>query len=174
MTFDTKPFFRTIITFWILDLLWTFLCIKTDELTMTDRGLVSGCGYLLLFAVSFYVGQKPRPASKLWLLIVGVIIIFLLVSFVLLLVAQNFLADSLIAYSICSSVLSATLLTGLLHVLYGIEFRPLTIVVTSLFALAFYCFKTEGRVQMFNLYQGLVIIPLAAGLSLKRKKKSRH
>jgi hypothetical protein len=182
LTFNNKSFLRTIVLFCFLNLIWTFLCIKTDEFTNIDKGLITGLGFLLLFSISFYFGQPLQNATTLLLLSLSFILTFLIASFIIGAAVQRAI-ESILIYSICNSLFTSVVLTMLLNKFYGIQFKTGTIILTFICALSSYYlmdrfdkklylnYNIHPRMTMFLLFQGLTIIPLTLGLTIKSNRK---
>lgn len=185
LTFNNRLFFKTILLFCSLCVTWTILCIMTNEFTHTDKGLITGLGFLLLFSSSFYFGQPLQGARTLLLLSLSFIVTFLIASFIVS-AAVRMGTDSMLVYSICNSLFTSVVLTLLLNKFYGVQLKMLTVILTFIFALVSYYlmdslnknlylnYNIHPRMTMFILFQGLTIIPLTLGLTIKINREAHE
>ncbi len=177
LMFNWSNFLRTIIIFLVLTIVWTFLCIKYDEFTDIDKGLVSGLGYLILLAVS--IGQNFNHIGKIVFFIFLTIMTFLIGSYVIGPLI-GFTTNSMILYSIINSVFVSVTMAFFLDKLRGIEFKKSTTILTFLFLLLAYFiidqiedflyidYDMHPRLTMFIIFQFALIIPITIGITLKK------
>lgn len=181
LNFELKSFFRTMGIFVVLTCSWTYLSIITKEFTNNDKGLVTGIGFLLLFSFCIYFGQQMKEIKSLFFLIVLSFGTFLISSFVLgSLIGQLF--NSILLYSISNSLFVAVVMTFFLNKLKAIDFFITTVVLVWIFLIVAYYFLNKyeqpfyisydihPRITMFVIFQFALIIPLALGFSIKKKK----
>lgn len=127
MQINFKLLFRTI----ALNLSFITLLIFINYLTgYHDYRVFFSVSYLAVFALSFYLGQNKKNTKILLSLFIGFGAIYLVSSFVVMLVAGG-LFDSIMVASFCSSLFSSISLTALLNKLYGIAKVYLTIVAST-------------------------------------------
>ena len=93
------------------------------------------------------------------------------------------ISDSMLVYSICNSLFTSIVLTVLLDKFYGIQLKILTMVLTFISALASYYlddrldkdlflnYNIHPRMTMFILFQGLTLVPLTLGLTIKFNRR---
>jgi hypothetical protein len=168
VSFDVRSFLRTILVFALLSIAWTMFNIRYDA-PKGDAGL----GFLIIFASSFYFGRKLKHFTLLFLLIAVTIGIFLIATLVIGMLAQY----NLVVYAFFSSTITSFALIFLLDKIYGMYRKYQVMLVTVVFALAgyliFYYEKEDLHIIekgiwlnfLFTLYQSLLLLPLAAGLS---------
>jgi hypothetical protein len=181
LTFHKRYFLKTLLIFLALSIAWTFVCIRTNEFTDRDKGLLSGLGFLLLFAASIYFGQPRKPLSHLWLLAVLTIGIFLTATFILgPLIGLS--TDSLLLYAIVNSLFVSITMTRALHKMYGINLKYLTMAITGAMLLLAYLFMAKfdnddtyylkfglhPRIIMFNIFQFMLLLSQTIGLTIKK------
>jgi len=179
ITFNMKLFIRTVIIFLTLTIVWTALCILTDEFTEIDKGLISGFGFLVLLPTSIYFGQNRKSLTSFGFLTLLTIITFLVVSFILgpiVLIATN----SMIIYSVVNSLFVSFVMTLFIDKIISIEFKTLTVVLTCLLLIFSYFiienysekfylnYNVRPRLTMFNVFQIALLIPLSIGMALKK------
>jgi hypothetical protein len=187
MQFDLKSFIKTILIFVVLSVVWTYFSVITDRFTKNDKGMLTGLGYLVIFASSIYFGRKLKFFDYWLMLILFTVIIFCLSSFVFLPGLFFLVLDADVAgwiiYTIGNSIFVAWALTLVLQKFYGLQNRKLTMIITAISALASYGVifwiteyakhavpdYVEDIHGMFNIFQLFLIVPLAAGLSMPRK-----
>jgi hypothetical protein len=179
--FDKKQFFTTIVSYLFSSLIWTFLCIRLNEFTDNDKGLVSGLGFLMLFSTSFHFSQKTKSFFNFLFLTLSIILTFLFASFIMAPVI-GLTSNSVLIYAIINSIVTPIILTYILDKFYGIEFKGFTVGLSITFALLAYLiisifsdrlhmlYDFNPRLTMFNVFQSLLIFPLTFGLVLKRVK----
>ncbi len=56
----------TLITFLLLNFIWTFLCIKYNEFTDVDTGMLTGFVLLLIFSVSIFLVLQKKVLGLLF------------------------------------------------------------------------------------------------------------
>lgn len=179
ITFDKIRFLRTIGLFSELTVLWTLICVVIDEFIGTNKELVSGIGFLTLFATSIFLGQQIKTFASFVFLVLLTISTYLFGTFILgSLVGLT--TDSMLLYSLANSLFVAVVMTEFLNKIIGIEFRVATIILTFFFLLfAYYlmhfysaslndALNFQPRLAIFNLFQFLLIIPLTLGMTVKR------
>jgi hypothetical protein len=178
--FHIRYLLRTLLVFLLLSLGWTICCLYYNEFTDTDKGLVSGLGFICLFALSFYIGMPPKKIKHLAVLLVAFLCVFLVSSFIIG-PLFGFTTNSHSAFAIASSLFTATTLAYVLDRLYGILYYYTTIIATIGCALAAHWlwsqysnyfnihFSIHPRIFLFNIYQLLVLLPLALGLIIQKK-----
>ena len=183
ITFDKIRFLKTVGLFSELTVLWTLICLATDEFISTNNGLVSGVGLMTLFATSIFFGQQIKTFASFASLVLSTISTYLFWTFILgPLVGLT--TDSLLLYSFANSLFVAVVMTEFLNKIIGIEFRVPTIILTFLFLLfAYYIMHSysaglnrtlnfQPSLAVFNLFQFLLIIPLSLGMTVKRTSQT--
>lgn len=168
MSFDIKSFLKTILIFALLSGIWTMLSIRYERFTENDNWSVTMLGYIVIFAASFYFGRKFKPFKYLFLLIVAAGAMFLFASFVLIFFA-NF---GEVFYAIVSSAFTSFLLILMLDKFYGMYRKYSVLLITVCCGLIAYLliFSLKRNIDfhgIFNIYQSFLLVPLAAGLSLR-------
>jgi hypothetical protein len=165
----------------ILSLIWTYLSIVSDEFTKDDKGLITGLGYLLIFSLSLFITQPNLNFKKIFFLSFGIIVIFLISSFLLFIFLVQF-TNSIMIYGVIASVLTSILLIVLLDKLFVVNGKFKMIFITFCVSMVayylMYIFKDKlnieynisPRMSMFLIFQGLLIIPLS--LSIAKYKAS--
>ncbi len=156
------------------------LCRATDHFTDRDKGLVTGLGFLVLFATALFTGLKVKSLTTLIKLVIATIVLFLVSSFVigpLIGISGN----SMILYAIINSFFVAIVFTTVLHKIVGIAFRKATMIATMLCLLLAYLidgalspvldlnFEFDPILTLFNIFQLFLIIPLTLGMTIKPK-----
>ena len=186
ISFNKKYFFRTIILFLILSSAWTILCIRTDEFTSNDKGLITGIGNLFLFAASIYFGQRRMPLNSFGRLVALTLLIFLISSFVLTPLSLFLTTESMIPYALVNSLFVSLAMTKVVDNLYGVRFKRFTIFLTFTVLLIAYLILADFdhddryylkwglnyRMAMFNIFQFFLIIPLSLGITMNAPTKS--
>jgi uncharacterized membrane protein len=180
LTFNSLSFLLTLVFFILLSAGWSILCIATDEFTNRDKGFVSGLGFLLLPPLAIFLGQRPKGIQWLLFLVGCMLLIFLLASFAIgLLIAAT--TDSMVIYAIVNSLFVATATTFCLNKAVGIQFKRTTILSTFLCLLAAYALIDRYdeqlfidhdipiRVTLFNVFQLLLLVPLAVGMNVRKR-----
>jgi hypothetical protein len=155
------------------------LCIETNEFTDRDKGLVTGIGFLFLFAVSIFLGQNIKKISQFGLLIFLTFGTFIAGSYILgLLVGST--TNSMVVYSIANSLFVSWTMIFFVNKIVKIDFKTQTIILTCLFLFLAYFFidklseslyldyNIHPRMTMFNLFQLALIIPLTIGMTVKK------
>jgi hypothetical protein len=178
LTFNKKHFFKTLLIFLVLTIGWTILCIKTDEFTDRDKGLVSGLGFLLTFSASVYLGQPRKSFFSFLYLSIITIAVFLGATFVLgPLIALSI--NSMVLYAVVNSILVAITMTIAFNKIYGIGLKYQTITLAAILMMLGYLvfskvtdyihfkYDIHPRLIMFNFFQLLLIIPLTLGITVK-------
>jgi hypothetical protein len=172
MTFDLKSFLKTVLIFALFSIAWTMLSMHFERFTEKDKFLITGFGYIIIFASSFYFGRKLKPFYYLVLLIVAAVGMFLFASFILLIFAEML---GVMCYGIISSAFTSFFLILILDKFYGIHRKYVVLLVTACFGSIAYYLQIEfkGEIKMhgtFNIYQSFLLVPLAAGLSWRKTK----
>ena len=179
IAFDKIRFLRTIGLFSELTVFWTLLCVVADEFIGTNKGLVSGVGFLALFATSIFLGQQIKTLASFAFLVLLTILTYLFGTFILGPVV-GLTTDSMLLYSLANSLFVAVAMPMFLNKIINIEFRLATIIMTFCFLLLAYfimhaysanlnrTLNFQPRLAVFSLFQFLLIIPLSLGMTLKR------
>lgn len=123
--FDKKVFITTISVFIILSIVWTGLCIVTDEFTESDKGFISGLGFLLLFAASLALGQRRKSISFFMIFSGITILTFVVGSFGLVPLMASF-QSSMIPYAIANAVFVAITMTFFVNKFIVITYKKET------------------------------------------------
>lgn len=177
--FSKKAFFKTIVVYLILTFGWTFLCIKTNEFTDTDKGFVTGVGYLFLFSASIFFGQNLKKISRFGYLTLLTFGTFIIGSYGLgLLIGAT--TDSMVIYSIANSLFVSWAMIFFVNKIIKIEFKTQSIILIFLFLLLTYSlierwsdtlylnYHIHPRMTMFSVFQLFLIIPLTLGMTMKK------
>jgi len=179
ITFDKIRFLRTIGLFSELTVFWTLLCIVADEFIGTNKVLVSGFGFLTLFATSIFLGQQIKIFTSLAFLVLLSVSTYLFGTFILEPLV-GLTTDSMLLYSLANSLFVAVAMPTFLNKIINIEFRLATIIMTFFFLLLAYfimhvysanlnhALNFQPRLAVFSLFQFLLIIPLSLGMTVKR------
>jgi len=174
---NIKQIIKTFSSYLVLTICWTYLIIIFDDFTTDDKGLVTSLGYLIIFSFAIFIGQKPLKKTKLFILTIGIISIFVSMFFFLilfLLLTKSYQFEILVLIVI--SIVTSFLLTLLLHKLYVIQNKVYILFFTFLSLLfahfLFYKkldigFSILPRSQTFIIYNTIILIPLSFGLSKK-------
>lgn len=179
LRFNVKSFLLTIFLFILLSTAWSILCIETNEFTNSDKGLVSGFGFLLLLPLAIFLGQRIKGIKWLGFLVGSVLLIFLIAS---LAIGALFglTTNSMVVYAIANSFFVAMAMVFCLNKAAGIPLKWPTIFLTFLFLLAAYAlidrydeeiylyYHISPRVTLFNVFQLSLIVPLALGMNIKK------
>lgn len=189
MKFAVKPFVTTILLFVVLNTVWTYFSVLTDRFTERDKGLVTGLGYLVIFASAIYFGRKPAFWGKWFVLVFCMIALFLLSTFILgplMQLAGYYVGDWFeMMYFVVNSIWVAWALTALLNRFYGMANPKKTTIITSVCMMGAYVvtyLETKHYIYlpdylsdihgMFNIFHLFLIVPLAAGLSVRKDAAS--
>lgn len=122
VVFNKKVFIATIAIFIVLSILWTGLCIVTDEFTDRDKGFISGLGFLVLFAASISLG-RPQKSISIFIILTGITILtFLVGSFGLGMLIGSF-QSSLIPYVIANAIFVALTMTFFVNKFITIDYK---------------------------------------------------
>ncbi|MEL6638510.1 MAG: hypothetical protein AAFW73_17820 [Bacteroidota bacterium] len=184
LAFDTARFLRILTTGMVLHGSWLFLAVQTDEFTSIDKGLVSGAGFLVIYALSIHLGIRfgGRVLDLLGLLL-GLLVIFALSS--ILVMPIGFLLVERLPWQmeglpfLLSSIFSGIGITYLVHAIHRIQYRFLTTVGISLMGMAAWLVYEKMpesmiygifdypayRLRVFFTWQIFTLLPLALGLA---------
>ncbi|AEV99625.1 hypothetical protein A4D02_27730 [Niastella koreensis] len=184
---DTKTFFRILINYFILTILWSIACFQFDRYFGENRFGLKAIGFVTLFSLSFAFGLGLRRFIKITLLLVIFLATFFIVSFVIGPLSANLVQDSTWLSGLIMSSVAATILVMTLNHIKRIEFIYPCILTTILFALPSYftqvrrledrlywAYDIHPSISMFNLWQGLTIISLSLGCCLSRQQPTVH
>jgi hypothetical protein len=179
-SFLFKNFLRILLVFLSLSISWTTLCIRYNEFTDRDKGFITGLGFISLFALSFYLGMPLKKVKHLVILLLVFLLTFVVSSFIIG-PLFGFVTDSYPAFAIASSLFTCTVLAYILDRIYTIKYYYATIIAAICFALtAQYLwtrydeylqvyYNIHPRIFMFNIYQLMVLLPLAIGVSVREE-----
>ncbi|MBC9915513.1 hypothetical protein [Chitinophaga varians] len=175
ISFHTAAFIKTLVFFLILTVLWTFVCRA-----MPDPGAVlvflTGLGFLVLFPVSIYVGMGRKQLKALVTTLVATMLVFAVGTFIIFPLV-SLIADATALYAVVNSCFVAVVMTLVFDKCYGVKFRYFTMgLIFVALLLAYYLldqykdasdmlFGIHPRLVMFNIFQGLLLIPLALGIA---------
>jgi hypothetical protein len=171
---DKKLLFRILTSYLIMTVLWSIACFFFDQHFGENRFGLKATGFVSLFCLSFVFGLQVRSLSKIAFLLIVFLVTFYLVSFVVGAISITITDNSLWLTGLIISATSATILVAALNQLKRVQFRYPCIFAIIVFALPTYIppFKNfEDSIIMFNLWQGLTILPLSLGLCLTRQQR---
>jgi len=175
---------RTIIIYVVLASLWTLLAISLDEFTQSDKGLITGIGYLLLLSLSLWLGQGNLKTKKLLLLCGLNAVLFSLSSFILGPLI-NHLSGQLWMYYIINSIFLSISYVWILNIIYSITYKWLSFALIAFSILiaywlieqdfSFFRFELSlsPRLMTFLVFQGLLISALTLSLNIIKSVKNK-
>ncbi|WP_341838707.1 hypothetical protein [Chitinophaga caseinilytica] len=179
--FTLKPFlfFRTVLFYLAATIAWTVAAIRTQEFGEPGEGFILELGYLLILGFSLVVGMRNFRSGMLVMIPAGVILIFLIATFVLGLALLAMHAPVWI-YFIMNAAFVSVAMTWLIDWWDELSFRKWTIVLTGGCLLIGYLligvcksaleeeFNIKARMSMFLIFQTVLIIPLAFGMAVEK------
>ncbi len=172
---NTKALIRGMVLLIVLNGIWTYLCIKTNFFTDRDKGLVSGLGYLAIFSSAIHFAARNKSFGRWLLLSLGVIVLFLVSSFILGLLLGT-LSDSFWLYAIVNAVFVGWALPWLVRYFYGLwHYRlmwpAVAVAMLGSYAVSraiedalFFRFDIHPSITMYLVFHTLLIVPLALNL----------
>ncbi|NLR68863.1 hypothetical protein HGH92_31470 [Chitinophaga varians] len=175
ITFNTAAFLKTVIFFLILTVLWTVICHSMSDPFGSGPVFLTGLGFLVLFPVSIYAGIGRKKLQALVTSLIATIVVFAVASFIIL-PLTTLITNATILYAVISSCFVAIAMTLVFDRCYGVRFRYFTIGLTFVaLLLAYYLFSQyrdatdlpfgiHPRLMMFNVFQGLMLVPLLLGI----------
>ena len=181
--FNFKPFLfiRTVLFYLAATIAWTVAAIRTHEFGEPGEGIVLELGYLLILGFSLVVGMRNFRSGMLVAIPAGVILIFLVATFVLGLALLAMHAPGWV-YFIMNAVFVSVAMTWLIGWWDELAYRKWTIVLTAGCLLIGYLLigvcksaleeecKINARMSMFLIFQTALIIPLALGMAVVKKE----
>ncbi|MGN7823457.1 hypothetical protein ACTJJB_25275 [Chitinophaga sp. 22536] len=175
ITFHTAAFLKAIIFFLILTVLWTVICHFISDPFGSGPIFLTGLGFLVLFPVSVYAGIGRKKLQALITSLIATIVIFVVASFIIFPLTA-LISNATILYAVLNSCFVAVTMTLVFDKCYGVRFRYFTIGLTFVaLLLAYFLFNQykdatdlpfgiHPRLMMFNVFQGLMLIPLLLGI----------
>jgi len=176
-------FIKTLLFFLIFTVLWTIFCKSVSELTSNGLVFITSLGFLVLFPVSIYMGMGRGKLKALATTLVATIFIFVAGSFIIGPLV-SLISGATILYAVTNSCFVAVSMTLVFDKCYGIKFRYFTMGLAFIsLLLAYYMinwyneapdrlFDIHPRFAMFNIFQGLMLIPLLLGITTGTAEKN--
>lgn len=170
-----------IISYLILNLIWSAICVHKLDFFQKDGGFKLGLGYLTIFSICIFISQGFKKINRFifsTLLIYGT---FLLATFAAFFLSMNIgykidSSDLLLQalYIGLSSLTASVLLTLIIHRYYGLENLRQTILYVFIMAVlgsiiwqSLSLEKEYVLIGMYLIWQTLVLIPILHGLNKK-------
>lgn len=181
MQFDLKIFSRTLLIFVLLSAAWTCICVTINW--FEDEGRFTEIfGFIFILGSSLGLSQRKTDWKKWLILSVASVVIFLTATFVIsgLLVLLTFNDLEEVSYAFVNSIFLAAVFTWLLKKMYGMEKIYMVMIATAVSVMVAYVIhyrdgktpvdRNVGIAWQLNTFQVFLVVPLAAGLSLRKKK----
>lgn len=177
--FDFSTFFRIIIVYFLMTVLCSVVCYLMDKHYGENRFFVKAVGFIALYCLPFIIGLRIYNLSKI-LLLVGIFFFTGITIYLFGALLLNITHNSLV-WGIVMSATSSIILTVSLNRLKIIYWLYTCILTTTLMALPTYLipqsffesfyfdYDIHPSIVMFNVLEGLTIIPLSLGLSIDKR-----
>lgn len=168
--FDKRSFLKLLTVSLIVNILWAFASTQLELLTYDDKGFITSVGFLIIYPLPFFILlSKTKRTFYTWLMLtMSTIVIFLISTFVIPMFGISIESKILqTLFLLFISVFSASLITFNVGRYFLIEFKKLTIVITSLLAflvtIVFFLLSLPDKLEdnYFN-----VLSPLSAGFAI--------
>ena len=138
LSFESKTFFRIIISYVIMTTLWSIICFLLDRHYDENKFYLKAFGFVTLFCMSFIIGLKVLNVGKMILLFLVFISTFYFVSFFVGAILALISNDSLLLGGLIMSLIAVTILAITLNSVKRVDFMYTFIIITTLCALPTY------------------------------------